>query len=245
VNAEVYRYLVKYLPINGTILDAGCGYFTYADSLKRYNNKIVCVDILNLDASQAQKNYFFLASVEYLPFKDNSIDFIYSLSVIQLIKDDVGVISEFCRVLKPGGKLLFTVPTKRSIFKLIRELEIRRGVYRSPEFNVKHYHYYNRSDIENLASGRFKLIEIYGYEYNFVPRLLLFLVSISKLKNILRDIRSRFITKKSQRKHTTNSHLSKRMSACAKENTSFISLRGNLKFINDFSYHYIVVLGKM
>ncbi len=245
MNAEVYRYLVKYLPINGAILDAGCGYFIYAKSLANYSDKIICIDILTTDIAQAQKNNFFLASVEYLPFQDNSIDFIYSLSVIQLIKDDMGVISEFCRVLKPGGKLLFTVPTKRSIFKLIRELEIRCGVYRSPEFNVKHHHYYNRSDIENLTGGRFKLIEIYGYEYNFVPRLLLFLVSISKLKNILGDIRSKFITKKSQRKHTSNNHLSKRMSICAKKNTSFVYLRGSLKFINDFSYHYIVVLEKM
>jgi SAM-dependent methyltransferase len=50
------------------------------------------------------------AVIQNLPFKDNIFDFIFSLEVIEHIRDDLSVMKELCRVLKPGGFLIITVP---------------------------------------------------------------------------------------------------------------------------------------
>lgn len=242
-NTEPYKSLLKYVPQEGLILDAGCGYFTYTKLLKKYNDKTVGLDIFNLDMDEARKNDFLLASVENLPFKDKSFDFIYCLSVVQLIEDDAGVINEFYRVLKKKGRLLFTVPTRKSIFRLLRDLEILCGVYKSPEFNVKHYHYYTRSDIQKFTNNKFKLIDLHGYDYNFVPRSQTFLISIFRLEPILRNIKNIFAIKKMKEKSTTNKNSN--MEANIKSGNLFESLQHRFKFINDISYHYIVVLERI
>jgi len=240
---EPYKSLLKYAPKEGLILDAGCGSFTYTNFLKNYNDKIVCVDIFNPNMDEARKNNFLLASVENLPFKDNSFDYIFCLSVIQLIEDDARVINEFWRVLKKRGKLLFTVPTKRSIFWLLRELEIRCGVYKFPEFNVKHYHYYTRRKIQDLINNKFKLIDLHGYNFNFIPRLLTFLISIFRLEPLLRSIKSRLVKKK-KNSNTIDKNMSRKANLQVQHKVKLISDFISYYF-SDFSYHYIVVLERV
>ena len=49
--------------------------------------------------------------VTRLPFEDNTFDCIVTSEVLEHIQNDVTAISEFHRVLKPGGTLAATVPT--------------------------------------------------------------------------------------------------------------------------------------
>ncbi len=42
-----------------------------------------------------------------LKFGDSQFDFIFCISVMQYVKDDLQGFREMCRVLKPGGRLLF------------------------------------------------------------------------------------------------------------------------------------------
>jgi SAM-dependent methyltransferase len=46
-----------------------------------------------------------------LPFEDNTFDCVVTSEVLEHIQDDVSVISELHRVLKPGGSLGVTVPS--------------------------------------------------------------------------------------------------------------------------------------
>ena len=231
MTVEPHSSLLKYVPEKGLVLDAGCGFFTYTKFLKKYAKgiEIVCVDIANLDVKESRKNNFVLSSVQNLPFDDSSFDFILCLSLVQLISNDRKAIEEFYRVLKKPGKLLLTVPTKLSVFRLLRELEIICQVYKYPEFNVKHYHYYNKSDIRSLVEEKFEIIDLYGYGYNCVPRLITFLASFFKLGA------------KPHRKREIDANLSK-------INIHYMRfsklLEGLLRKFSDFSYHYIVVLGK-
>lgn len=45
-----------------------------------------------------------------LPFADASFDNIVSLNTLEHIREDVQLLREMLRVLKPGGKVIFTVP---------------------------------------------------------------------------------------------------------------------------------------
>lgn len=46
-----------------------------------------------------------------LPFEDNTFDCVVTSEVLEHIQDDVSVLSELHRILKPGGSLGVTVPT--------------------------------------------------------------------------------------------------------------------------------------
>ena len=125
---EPLSSLIHYLPHKGIILDAGCGPCLYANILKKLNDNILCLDLTKVN-NHEDGPPFCLGSIVNLPIKSNSIDFIYSLTVLQYIENDVEAIDEFFRILKPKGKLLITVPTKRSPFWLIREMEIYFDLY--------------------------------------------------------------------------------------------------------------------
>jgi SAM-dependent methyltransferase len=49
-------------------------------------------------------------SVTSLPFADGYFDLAVCLDVIEHIEDEHGALSELCRVVRPGGGLLITVP---------------------------------------------------------------------------------------------------------------------------------------
>ncbi len=169
---EPLSSLIRYVPETGKILDAGCGDRFFADNLKKRNNNILCLDLKHADTHNEDGLPFCQGSISNLPLKNDSIDFIYCITVIQYIPDAEGVISEFLRVLKPHGKLLITVPTRRSMFRFIREWSISCDVYPfQASFNVRPYEYYTRRMIGNLVDKRFKILEFRGYEYNFFPLL--------------------------------------------------------------------------
>lgn len=60
---------------------------------------------------------------EHLPFKDNSFDLVTSISVIEHIpnENDLSVIKEIWRVLRPRGKLVLTIPCFKEYFEEWRD----------------------------------------------------------------------------------------------------------------------------
>lgn len=176
---EPKHSLIANAPRAGLILDAGCGEFTYANyvkAMKDFSGTIACLDINVPQKKQAEEYLFSLGSIDKLPYKNNTFDFIYCFSVVQLVVDDRSVIEEFYRVIKPGGKLLITVPTRISPFRVIRDLEIRFNLYKFQEFNVPHHYYYSVNDINNLVDDLFRIECISSYGHNFIPRLLNFCI---------------------------------------------------------------------
>jgi ubiquinone/menaquinone biosynthesis C-methylase UbiE len=236
------QQILKYALYGGLVLDAGCGTFESVNSLKRYINNIVGIDIANNNMAEARKNNFILATIEELPFKDESFDFVFSLSVLQLLKSDIVALNEFRRILKRGGRLLITVPTNRSAFKLLRDLEIKFGVYSYPQFILPIFRYYSRKDIRKIVADNFKIVTITGTDYNFLPRLLKFFINVSKLNGVERKIRKLFSSTKPEFSGSNPRQLKteKPYHSGTKEN----SLLHLPEFISDFSYHYLVVLEK-
>lgn len=57
-----------------------------------------------------------VADATALPFPDNTFDFAIALDVIEHIQDDIRVLREIKRVLKPGGRLVLTVPAHQYLF---------------------------------------------------------------------------------------------------------------------------------
>jgi SAM-dependent methyltransferase len=162
------NYILKYIPENKnlSILDAGCGNGNYAFYLSKLGYKnILAVDLFsNIDTN---KFNYQQSSIDRLPFKDKSVDFIYSNSVIYYLDNPRDGVVEFNRVLKENGVLFFTAHTKYSLFTLWRV--VKRDIFKLKSMEhlegVKFYsaNYYKKL----LEESGFEIILQDGYQSSF------------------------------------------------------------------------------
>lgn len=90
---------------NGVLLDLGCGKLPYSGFYESGFDHVVRADI-----EQRTDQLDVLASLEKLPFADNSADAILLSEVIEHVPDDRQAFREMSRVLAPGGFLILTAP---------------------------------------------------------------------------------------------------------------------------------------
>lgn len=112
----VKGFLKKYLPkkTKNIILDAGCGTGSLIKKMKNFG-KVYGIDASNEALKFARINGLKdikKASVEKIPFKDNTFDAITSIDVLyhREVKSDLKALREFKRVLKPGGIIIIKNP---------------------------------------------------------------------------------------------------------------------------------------
>jgi len=65
---------------------------------------------------------------EPLPFEDNSFDAVFTIDAINHLKNRDKVLKEFYRVLKPGGKLLYTDPIVVTAILTNEEIAVRSSI---------------------------------------------------------------------------------------------------------------------
>jgi SAM-dependent methyltransferase len=110
----VYKYLDGDL---GQVADVGCGPGVFLPYLCSHADKVLAVDgdaaALGRVRARYRKNANLecLASlVNTLPFSDGQLDTVLFLEVLEHLTDDSGGLREIHRVLRPGGKLVLSVP---------------------------------------------------------------------------------------------------------------------------------------
>jgi arsenite methyltransferase len=108
------------IPVGGTALDVGSGPGNVTASLARAAGRdglALGVDIsepmlARAVEAQAGRNVGFLrADAQELPFRDETVDAVTSLAVLQLIPTPSTALAEIVRVLRPGGRVAIMVPT--------------------------------------------------------------------------------------------------------------------------------------
>jgi ubiquinone/menaquinone biosynthesis C-methylase UbiE len=115
VDALIHRLR---LPPNPVIVDVGCGTGATAALLRKYGT-VVGVDISRLALAWSQKRglkNLLLAAAEQLPVASRSVDVIVATDILEHLDDDVAVLREFHRALKPGGYVVVTVPAYRILW---------------------------------------------------------------------------------------------------------------------------------
>ncbi len=106
------------LPDSIRILDLGCG---TGGTIKALNG---LGRFIGLDVSEEAANFtkkktgasVVVGEGTHLPFKDSSFDVVTVLDVLEHIDDDLTVMKEIKRVLKPNGYMIATVPAHQYLF---------------------------------------------------------------------------------------------------------------------------------
>lgn len=89
---------------------------------------------------------FLMAEVPPLPFQDESFDCVISFQVLEHIEEDLQLVKEMYRVLRPGGKVILTTPNA--------PMSLTR--------NPWHVREYYAEQLENLFAAIFPSVEVKG-----------------------------------------------------------------------------------
>ena len=121
-----------------TVLDIGSGAGNMAHHLARYG-RVVGIDYnprpLQVAAQRALTVCQGLGG--RLPFPDDTFDLIALLDTVEHIADEFAVFQECRRVLKPGGKLMITVPAFMWLWSYNDEINDHKRRYTAPEIQQK------------------------------------------------------------------------------------------------------------
>ena len=121
----------------GLALDFGCGLGRLTRALSAYFDQCVGVDISapmverarQLNESSASCEFVLNTTGDLSQFTDDRFDMIYTARVLQHIPTRVvikGYLAEFVRTLKPGGLLVFQLP---SFIRVRNRIQPRRRIY--------------------------------------------------------------------------------------------------------------------
>lgn len=161
VRGKLPRYPIPRWPFSSgegkTLLDLGCGWGRWCNAAADAGYEPVGVDI-HLDALEAAtrvanrrgKNArYFCADIEQVPFRAESVDQVFSYSVLQHLEREkvARILGEAWRVLKPGGELNIQLPNSRGLLSLARQL--KRG-FREAKPDTFEMRYWSRRQIKGL-----------------------------------------------------------------------------------------------
>ena len=114
-NAFLHAQVAALARPGDRVLDFGAGIGTFARELARHGHAVTC---LEPDAAQARR-----LAAEGLPvvgdlaeLPDASLDYVYTLNVLEHIDDDAAVLRGIAARLKPGGRLLVYVPAFQVLY---------------------------------------------------------------------------------------------------------------------------------
>ncbi len=103
----------------GDALENGCGVGMYLHHLAPITRQIIGLEYdveRASEASQIRKDFSNTSVVnaagEYLPFPDDSFDFILSHEVLEHVQNDKLAVEEMVRVLRPAGKIVIFAPNR-------------------------------------------------------------------------------------------------------------------------------------
>jgi len=167
-------------PPQGDILDAGCGIGLLGRLYPQL--KLVGLDASMTLIREAKDGYRLRveASAETLPFADASFDVVIALNMLHHVINPDRAVSEFARVLRPGGTLVAVDPRKVGVIELAKQVLRGRDTAFAPShkaFGVEEYdHLVEQQGLFTLERrervGLFTLVSMGGLDaLKLSPRL--------------------------------------------------------------------------
>ncbi len=91
--------------IRGKLLDAGAGKLSYRHLVLPF-----CEEYKSMDVFNTHPELDYQSDIQDMPIADESFDTVLSAEVLEHVPDPEKALREIYRVLKPGGKLVISIP---------------------------------------------------------------------------------------------------------------------------------------
>ncbi len=141
-----YKLLCKHCGnlMGKRILDVGCGTGMYSIRFANMGAHVTAIDPSNKMLSIAKEKtkhfvvpiHFIESAAEDLPFQNNSFDVVFACSSLEFVEDLGQTMEELHRVLSPGGKAIFGVLNKESVWiqSIINQPDFEDTIYANAKF---------------------------------------------------------------------------------------------------------------
>lgn len=161
----------------GPALDLGCGLGGFLPDLQTMGFDVYGAD-MDFESLQYCVERGFAKCMQtdsyVLPFADNSFELITLFDAIEHIEDDHRVMAEVARILKPGGKVIISVPAYQFLFA-------------NNDRVAQHFRRYNRRTVRELYEGAGLTVERNTHSNVFLFPVILPIVLVSKLLESVLD----------------------------------------------------------
>jgi SAM-dependent methyltransferase len=143
------------LPNTSPVIEVGCGDASFTTDLAKYSSYVTAIDI---SAGQITENAGRFPGItfrqhdvsERFPFVDASFEVVWCSEVLEHLFDPVFALREMYRVLRPGGRLLITVPYHGRFKNLLIAL-FKWDVHFAP--SNPHIRFYTSRSLSRIVSA--------------------------------------------------------------------------------------------
>lgn len=144
------------------LLDVGCGWdYRLLKEAKPFIKSGIGIDFKVEKYEDDKIKTMPMPMKDHLPFEPESFDIVTMLAVLEHLSDPLSMMRETQRILKKGGRLVLTVPSK--IAKPVLEfLAYRIGIVSVTEMR-DHKQYYDHAELKKLFSQTSITIESHRY----------------------------------------------------------------------------------
>jgi len=148
IDSIIFDEVLNFLPkdIFNSVLDYGAGN-------SPFESFVSCDSYVKIDVIQNIYNSidYIILPDESLPLRDSSFDLVLLIDVLEHVNNYNFVLSDIKRILKPGGKLIISIPF------MYREHETPFDIVRFTSFGLKSIIEFNHGKITRLRKvGNFK-----------------------------------------------------------------------------------------
>ena len=155
-NTSWYKIL-RMIPSGASVLDVGCSSGNLGEYLIQKNiaKKVDGVEIDKGDAAKAAKklNKVIHMNVETDSFsKLDRYDVIIFADVLEHMKDATAVLERMKDLLKPGGRIIFSIPNMAHLFVRLQLLEGRFSYTQTGLLDRTHLHFYDEDEVRRIFS---------------------------------------------------------------------------------------------
>jgi len=167
--------ILKWLPLTGRILEAGCGNGRWVAFLSEHDRHIVgidhCAEGLELLRNEIPGAQVAAALVEQMPFRDGAFSAVFSHGVVEHFEQGpLAALKETSRVLVEGGLLILVVPFnnvfRRLIVNRLHSVRQKLRKLRGAELEFSEYRFSVGEIKQFLEEGGFVTLEAHPADMN-------------------------------------------------------------------------------